>query len=243
MALCSRRAPTPAAAQGFEFGSAGDKAGQFCGPTDIAADSRGVLCVTDRYNHRLQCFAFPYSVRGAPTLVIGGGRSGEQGKFKEPFGVAYTLSDHIIVSEWQGRRIQMLTPMGEPLLVLPVPNADSLAGVCLVGDSIVCALEPMTGRIHVLNCGRQGLRERDAQHSAAAEAGALSDYVCPITHLRFRDPVVTSDGHTYERHAIETWLKEHDTSPLTGERLPSKVLLPDGCAIHRRDALEPAKDV
>ena len=79
------------------------------------------------------------------------------------------------------------------------------------------------------------------RHAAHARR-ELSDFVCPITHARFREPVVTCDGHTYERHAIETWLKEHDTSPLTGERLRSKVLLPSGCAIQRRDALERARD-
>ena len=31
------------------------------------------------------------------------------------------------------------------------------------------------------------------------------------------EPVVTQDGQTYERHAIEYWLRDHDTSPLTGQ--------------------------
>lgn len=42
------------------------------------------------------------------------------------------------------------------------------------------------------------------------------DYCCPITSSLMREPVVTCDGHTYEREAIETWLKSHNTSPLTG---------------------------
>jgi hypothetical protein len=35
-----------------------------------------------------------------------------------------------------------------------------------------------------------------------------------------RNPVCTVDGHTFEREAIEQWLISHDTSPLTGLRLP-----------------------
>ena len=35
---------------------------------------------------------------------------------------------------------------------------------------------------------------------------------------------VVQDGHTYERAAIEAWLKAHDTSPLTNEPMPSKQL-------------------
>ncbi len=31
----------------------------------------------------------------------------------------------------------------------------------------------------------------------------------------------------YERAAIEGWFAEHDTSPLTGARLPSKLLVPN----------------
>jgi ankyrin repeat protein len=50
---------------------------------------------------------------------------------------------------------------------------------------------------------------------------------CPITSELFQDPVVTADGHTYEREAIAKWLASHDTSPLTGKRLSSKQLIPN----------------
>jgi Mg-chelatase subunit ChlD len=36
---------------------------------------------------------------------------------------------------------------------------------------------------------------------------------CPITQLPMKNPVTGSDGQTYEREAIETWLREHRTSP------------------------------
>ena len=42
---------------------------------------------------------------------------------------------------------------------------------------------------------------------------------CPITLERMVDPVVAADGHTYERHAIEHWLSERSSSPLTGAPL------------------------
>jgi len=41
------------------------------------------------------------------------------------------------------------------------------------------------------------------------------------------DPVVTCDGHTYERTAVEDWLQSHDTSPITNEQLDSKALIPN----------------
>ena len=38
-----------------------------------------------------------------------------------------------------------------------------------------------------------------------------------------RDPVVASDGFTYERTAIERWLAIRDTSPMSNAPLPMKV--------------------
>ncbi len=40
-----------------------------------------------------------------------------------------------------------------------------------------------------------------------------------------RGQVVTADGQTYERRAIAFWLKDHTTSPSTGEELESPVLI------------------
>ncbi len=40
---------------------------------------------------------------------------------------------------------------------------------------------------------------------------------CPITGSQFIDPVIASDGRTYERYAIEEWLKISNLSPITKE--------------------------
>ena len=41
------------------------------------------------------------------------------------------------------------------------------------------------------------------------------------------DPVVASDGFTYEREAIELWMKGHDVSPNGGQPLEHKMLTPN----------------
>ena len=41
------------------------------------------------------------------------------------------------------------------------------------------------------------------------------------------DPVMTCDGNTFERKAIETWLDTRDISPASGLALDSKILLPN----------------
>lgn len=50
---------------------------------------------------------------------------------------------------------------------------------------------------------------------------------CPITCELFRDPVIGSDGHTYERESITKWIQKHKTSPTTGEPMDLQSLRPN----------------
>jgi WD40 repeat protein len=43
----------------------------------------------------------------------------------------------------------------------------------------------------------------------------------------FIDPVVATDGFTYERKSITEWFQKHNTSPTTGEILSNKSLIPN----------------
>lgn len=49
---------------------------------------------------------------------------------------------------------------------------------------------------------------------------------CPITGTIISNPVTLTDGHVYEKDAIETWLKTHNTSPMTNVKLQSKIMIP-----------------
>jgi Mg-chelatase subunit ChlD len=54
----------------------------------------------------------------------------------------------------------------------------------------------------------------------------MSQFECPITKVTMTDPVIcVGDGHTYERSAILAWFQNHDTSPMTNEKLGSKALV------------------
>lgn len=57
----------------------------------------------------------------------------------------------------------------------------------------------------------------------AMVANLMASLECSITCERFVDPVLASDGHTYERSAIKTWLAEHATSPLTRQPMAAKL--------------------
>ncbi|XP_021842169.1 U-box domain-containing protein 35 isoform X2 [Spinacia oleracea] len=54
-----------------------------------------------------------------------------------------------------------------------------------------------------------------------------SHFICPILKDVMDDPCVASDGYTYDRRAIEMWLKDNDTSPTTDFPLSSKNLIPN----------------
>ena len=44
-----------------------------------------------------------------------------------------------------------------------------------------------------------------------------NEFLCQISKDIMKDPVLASDGHTYERANIESYLKQHNKSPVTGE--------------------------
>ena len=50
---------------------------------------------------------------------------------------------------------------------------------------------------------------------------------CPITRLIFYEPVILSDGKTYEKDYIVKWLKNNKTSPLTREIINSDIISND----------------
>jgi ankyrin repeat protein len=73
----------------------------------------------------------------------------------------------------------------------------------------------------------------DELSSSLGSQCILDTFLCPITQDYMRDPVITSDGLTYERRAIEDWFARRRsqmlpcTSPLTGERLSTEALIPN----------------
>ncbi|KAJ0909734.1 putative U box domain, Zinc finger, RING/FYVE/PHD-type [Helianthus annuus] len=52
-------------------------------------------------------------------------------------------------------------------------------------------------------------------------------FICPIRKDVMVDPCVAADGYTYDRSAIEQWLEESDSSPMTNLPLTSRSLTPN----------------
>jgi hypothetical protein len=52
------------------------------------------------------------------------------------------------------------------------------------------------------------------------------EYLCPISQEIMNDPVALLDGSVYDRKNITKWFQNHDTSPISGLKLESKILIP-----------------
>jgi len=65
--------------------------------------------------------------------------------------------------------------------------------------------------------------------AAAAAVPEPPEELCDMAFLctLMDDPVVASDGHTYNREEIQKWFKGHDTSPRTNEPFEHKILIPN----------------
>jgi len=68
--------------------------------------------------------------------------------------------------------------------------------------------------------------EQDSDDDRAQEKPPEGS-VCPITDEIMEDPVICSDGHSYDREGIQQWLATNNTSPLTGAELESRNVAPN----------------
>lgn len=76
-------------------------------------------------------------------------------------------------------------------------------------------------------------RKAESSSSSSSSGGGPTaaqvpnEFECPILFEMMRDPVSAADGFSYERSAIESWLRTHDTSPKTNATLAHKNLIPN----------------
>jgi len=68
---------------------------------------------------------------------------------------------------------------------------------------------------------------REGRALAKNLSKGIDAFLCPITREPMEDPVICADGHTYERYAIEMWLRTHSRSPKTNQPLSSRQLIPN----------------
>ena len=92
------------------------------------------------------------------------------------------------------------------------------------GDKHVALVKPLHNQVDSVLEAAPNLHAEDANVTAF---GPPEIFLCPITQELMRDPVVATDGHTYERHAIERWIARRQASPLTNTALELAMVLPN----------------
>lgn len=70
-------------------------------------------------------------------------------------------------------------------------------------------------------------RGRDRYTNNKSKKDLPSNFYCPLTKRVYKDPVIDSEGNTYEREAIERWLRSQSSSPVTNNYLCVEMLKPN----------------
>ena len=110
----------------------------------IGGAERDALYVCDRMNHRLVAF----TLAGERLHTIGDRRGDLPGRFSEPVGVVAT-EWRLYVAESAGRRLQVLSLIGEPMQVLKMPGERPLRSLAL-------AQAPAFGKMRLWASADQG---------------------------------------------------------------------------------------
>jgi len=81
---------------------------------------------------------------------------------------------------------------------------------------------------HCVSTKEQKLRDGGGNQGGNAMEKLLDELKCPLTHELFNDPVIAADGFSYEKVAIESWIRENgNTSPMTSKEMQHSFLVPN----------------
>ena len=108
-------------------------------------------------------------------------------------------------------------------------------GNCVAGHSQV-SFElslPTDGDREALDDAEEAMADGDGDDDDFPDA-----FMCPISLCLMQDPVIMSDGYSYERQEAENWLvkQKQTTSPLTNEELASTELIANTTLRHSIEA-------
>ena len=129
-------------------GEAGSAPDHFCRPSDVA-EFNGRLYITDLGNHRVSCFALRTPPHAPRHVTCFGSHGTAAGQFAAPCGIDILcekadvmregVSARLVVSEYEGRRVQVLTLSGTPLQLVRPPARGALVGLCVSGLHVYVA--------------------------------------------------------------------------------------------------------
>lgn len=162
-----RRATYPPADTAWgKQGRGGKRWDQLSSPHDICSHE-SELFVSDTHNDRIQVFSTSLC-----WLGVIGCRGRGPGQFVYPRGVCVAgTGSRKLLYVCEDQRIQALTLLGEPRIVMPVPGAVSLCGIVCDGRSRVFCTDMDAHVVHVLRLTHEE-RWQEKRREAMAEARA-----------------------------------------------------------------------
>ncbi|CAF99784.1 unnamed protein product, partial [Tetraodon nigroviridis] len=90
--------------------------------------------------------------------------------------------------------------------------------------------ETLASELHIESVGLRNklLRKVQELKNESDCSGIPDEFLCPITRELMRDPVIASDGYSYEREAMESWIQtKNRSSPMTNLPLVTTLLTPN----------------
>eukprot|EP00933_Yihiella_yeosuensis_P082873 TRINITY_DN96884_c0_g1_i1.p1 TRINITY_DN96884_c0_g1~~TRINITY_DN96884_c0_g1_i1.p1 ORF type:complete len:881 (+),score=143.70 TRINITY_DN96884_c0_g1_i1:50-2692(+) len=123
-------------------------------------------------------------------------------------------------------RPRTLKPMPETGASLLTPKGNA-GRVCRSVSLMRLAAEPSTTKQEADRGESDTSSEKSEASSTSHDRPHPPSFYCPISRQCMHDPVVLTDGHTYERRYIEQWLQHKDTSPVSGAKLSEKIIFPN----------------
>lgn len=89
-------------------------------------------------------------------------------------------------------------------------------------------INDIQSRLDSILIEQEACMRRYKQAIESIHVEACDEFVCPISLMRMRDPVICADGYTYEREEIERYFAQgRNLSPKTGEPLSNTDLIPN----------------
>lgn len=90
---------------------------------------------------------------------------------------------------------------------------EASAQLCMDAISFDCFLQDLTTELNPIEMAQ--VEVKDPAVEVKVEVETPEDFFCPITQELMTDPVMSPDGQNYEKAAIENWLSNHNTDPMT----------------------------
>uniref|UniRef100_A0AAY4C1K4 WD repeat, SAM and U-box domain-containing protein 1 n=1 Tax=Denticeps clupeoides TaxID=299321 RepID=A0AAY4C1K4_9TELE len=102
-------------------------------------------------------------------------------------------------------------------------NIDGTELLALSKDSLLDEL-----KIDSVGLRNKVLRKIEELKMASVCTGVPDEFLCPIMHELMKEPVIAADGFSYEREAIESWIRTKSrSSPMTNLPLQTTLLTPN----------------